>query len=51
MSKNLEHDTFEFPRFGKETNDGIETMILDETLSAVELRVSLPVRKGQHCIC
>lgn len=38
-------------RFGSETPNGFEANIIDANLSAIELRFTLPIRKGANCLC
>lgn len=40
------------PVFGNETSDGFDSLIMDSRLSALEVRITLPIRKGaQICKC
>jgi hypothetical protein len=42
----------ELPFFGDETKDSFESVIVDSLLSAIELRFTLPIRKGAKiCLC
>ena len=38
-------------RFGTETPSGYESNIIDSNLSAIEIRFTLPIKKGAKCIC
>ena len=45
-------NTRELHRFGTESTEGFESEIFDSNLSAIELRFTLPIRKGAKiCIC
>lgn len=37
--------------FGTESASGYEAVILDSNLSAIEIRLTLPIRKGAKCLC
>lgn len=41
----------EISRFGVETPQGVENNIIDSNLSAIELRFTLPIKKGAKCLC
>lgn len=46
------YNTRELHRFGTESVEGFESEIFDSNLSAIELRFTLPIRKGaQICLC
>lgn len=51
FSNELEYTTYEFPKFGIDAGMGSIANILDSNLSAVELRLTLPINKGSHCYC
>ena len=50
-SDNLEYNTKNFTKFGRETSSGVENNIIDANLTGVELRLTLPVNKTTSCEC
>lgn len=44
-------DQRELYRLGSESQDGFEALIIDSNLSAIEIRFTLPIRKGAKCLC
>lgn len=51
FGKGLSYNTRDFSKFGRETEKGIERNIIDSDLSAVRLRMSLPIYKNNSCDC
>lgn len=51
MSDDMPFDTYEFPKFGQEGTNGTIANIIDSKLSAVELRLTLPINKMYDCNC
>jgi hypothetical protein len=45
------YDSRELTRFGTETSQGVDANIIDANLSAIEVRFTLPIRKGAKCLC
>lgn len=50
-SDEMEYDTKNFTKFGKETSSGVENNIIDANLTGVELKLTLPVNKQALCVC
>lgn len=45
------YDTRELSRFGTETPQGFEANIITANLSAIEVKFTLPIRRGAKCLC
>jgi len=45
------YDTRELSRFGTETAQGFEANIITANLSAIEVKFTLPIRRGAKCLC
>ncbi len=50
-SEDLEFDTKNFTKFGRETSSGMDSNIIDANLTGIELRLTLSVNRIGVCIC
>lgn len=50
-SEDLDFDTKNFTKFGRETSSGMEGNIIDANLAGIELRLTLSVNRIGVCIC